>query len=72
MVQLYQKEDGTIGMRVEGKDQNILTVNPTDAIIRRKMTDGYLRLCMRGGEVFAIAYGSRMIPKAGVCEVQDC
>ena len=69
VVQLYQKEDGTVGMQADGKEQNILTVNPTDAIIRRKMTDGYLRLCMRKGEVFAIAYGSRMIPKQKEAQV---
>lgn len=63
-VRLYEKEPGVIGAEIEGEEKHILPVNPDAAIIRGKFSDGYLKLCRREGRgVFAIAYGSRMIPK---------
>lgn len=63
-VELYQKEDGCLGMRLEGKEQTILPVSPYMAIVRGKMSDGNVSLYWRGGHVFAIRYGGRMIPKS--------
>ncbi len=63
-VELYQKEDGTVGMRTDGKEQNLIPVNPRMAIIRGKMTDGNITLYWRNGKIFAIRYGGRMIPKS--------
>ena len=62
-VELYKKEDQSIGLRIDGKEQNIIPVQPQLAIIRNKMTDGILRLFKKNQQVFAIGYGGRMIKK---------
>ena len=51
-------------MRTDGKEQNLIPVNPRMAIIRGKMTDGNITLYWRNGKIFAIRYGGRMIPKS--------
>ena len=63
-IELFRKENGEIGMRLEGKEQVMIPVNPYMAIIRGKMSDGNLSLYWRNGHVFAIRYGGRMIPKS--------
>lgn len=63
-VKLYEKEPGVLGAEVDGEEKPILPVNPEAAILRSKYSDGYLHLCKReAGTVYAVSYGSRMIPK---------
>lgn len=63
--ELYRKEDGSIGAREDGVEKNIIPVSPYTAIIRGKYSDMFVRLIHneeRG--IYAIAYGSRLIPKS--------
>ena len=63
--ELYRKADGTIGAREEGVEKNIIPVSPYTAIIRNKYSDLFIRLIFneeRG--IYAMAYGSRLIPKS--------
>ncbi len=63
-LKLYEKEPGVIGIEIDGEEKPILPVNSQAAIIRGRFSDGYLRLCRKeDGEVFAVSYGSRMIPR---------
>lgn len=65
VLELYKKEDGTAGLKTDGKEQNLIPVNSSEAIIRNKMTDGYLQLCQNEADgIFAVRYGGRMIPRA--------
>lgn len=62
--ELYRREDGMPGIRAEEKDQLLIPVSPYGAIVRNKYSDMYIRLIHseeRG--IFAIAYGSRLVPK---------
>lgn len=64
-VELYKKEDGTIGARESGKEVSIIPVSPKNAIFRNKYSDLFIRLIQnekRG--IYAIAHGSRLIPKS--------
>ena len=63
-VKLYLKEDGSIGLTEDEKEKPLITVSPYTAIVRNPYSDLFLRLISdeeRG--IFAIAYGSRMIPR---------
>lgn len=63
-VKLYLKEDGSFGLTENGTEKPLITVNPCAALVRNPCSDLFLRLISdeeRG--IFAIAYGSRMIPR---------
>ena len=63
-VELYIGEDGRPGVREDGKEKLLIPVSPYSAIIRNKYSDLFLKLIHsqeRG--LYAIAYGSRLIPK---------
>ena len=62
-VELYQKGDGSLGMRLNEKEQNVIPVSPYMAVICGKRSDGMISLYRRNGNIFAIRYGGRMIPK---------
>ena len=62
-VELYQKEDGSLGMRLNEQEQNVIPVSPYTAVICGKRSDGMISLYRRNGNIFAIRYGGRMIPK---------
>lgn len=63
-VKLFEKEPGVIGAEVDGEEKPIIPVNGEAAILRSRYSDGYLRLCRKeNGSIYAISYGSRMIPK---------
>lgn len=63
-VKLFEKEPGVIGAEVDGEAKAILPVNGEAAILRSRYSDGYLRLCRKeSGAIYAISYGSRMIPR---------
>lgn len=57
-------EDGKVCVRADGKLQPFIMVNETVGLIRGFVKDGYLKLFKDGdGDVFAIGYGGRMLPK---------
>ena len=62
--ELYIKEDGSMGVRDDGVEKNLITVSPYTAIVRSKYSDLFIRL-IRSEErgIYAMAYGSRLIPK---------
>lgn len=63
--ELYVKEDGTIGAREEGVERDIIPVSPRTAIVRNKYSDLFIRLISSEEKgIYAIAYGSRLIPKS--------
>lgn len=63
--ELYMKEDGSLGAREDGKELPIIPVSPKTAIIRNKYSDLFIRLIQSESRgVYAIAYGSRLIPKS--------
>lgn len=62
--ELYIKEDGRPGVREDGKEKHLIPVSPYSAIVRGRYSDLFVRLIHsedRG--IYAIAYGSRLIPK---------
>ena len=62
--ELYQKDDGSMGLRDGKTEKTFITVSPYGGIIRNKYLDVFLRLI--GNEergIYAIGYGSRLIPK---------
>ena len=62
--ELFQNEDGTLSIKDENNTRAVIPVSPNTAIIRNKYSDTFLKLIEteeRG--VFAIQYGSRVIPK---------
>ncbi len=62
--ELLQNEDGTLSIKDENNTRAVIPVSPNTAIIRNKYSDTFLKLIEteeRG--VFAIQYGSRVIPK---------
>ena len=63
-LELYRKEDGTLGCREDGEEKAIIPVSPVSAIIRNPYSDLFLRLVQneeRG--IYAISCGSRLIPR---------
>ena len=63
-MELYIGEDGRPGVREDGKEKLLIPVSPYSAIIRNKYSDLFVKLIHsqeRG--LYAIAYGSRLIPK---------
>ena len=63
--ELYRKKDGSLGARENGKELPIIPVSPKSAIIRNKYSDLFIRLIQNESRgIYAIAYGSRLIPKS--------
>lgn len=62
--ELYLKEDGSLGIRDDGNEKELITVSPYTAIVRNHHSDLFIRL-IRDEErgVYGMAYGSRLIPK---------
>lgn len=57
-------EDGKVCLRADGKLQPFIMVNETVGLVRGFVKDGYVKLFKDGdGDVFAIGYGGRMLPK---------
>ena len=57
-------EDGVVGLRADGKKQPFIMVNENVGLVRGFVKDGYVKLFKNGdGDVFAIGYGGRMLPK---------
>ena len=56
-------EDGSLGMRLNEQEQNVIPVSPYTAVICGKRSDGMISLYRRNGNIFAIRYGGHMIPK---------
>lgn len=57
-------EDGKVCLRADGKRQPFIMVNETVGLVRGFVKDGYVKLFKDGdGDVFAIGYGGRMLPK---------
>lgn len=62
-VEIYLK-DGNVHVRADKKEQNFIMVNETTGLIRGFLKDAYIMLHKdENGEVFAIGYGGRMLPK---------
>ncbi len=58
------EEDGKVCLRADGEVQNFVMVQENVGVIRGYAKDAYVKLCKNGeGEVFAIGYGGRMLPK---------
>ena len=63
--ELYRKKDGSLGARENGKEIPIIPVGPKTAIVRNKYSDLFIRLIQNESRgIYAIAYGSRLIPKS--------
>ncbi len=63
--EIFAKEDGTPGLRSEEKELNMVTVSPEAAVVRGKYSDTPVKLIRdEKGHVFAVQYGSRLIPRA--------
>lgn len=63
VVEIYV-ENGQVGVRADGKVQPFIMVNETTGLIRGYAKDAYIKLFKDGdGDVFAIGYGGRMLPK---------
>ncbi|MBQ6834813.1 MAG: beta-lactamase family protein [Lachnospiraceae bacterium] len=57
-------EDGKVCVRADGKLQPFMMVNETTGLIRGLLKDAYIKLYKdEDGQVFAIGYGGRMLPK---------
>jgi len=62
--EIIQNEDGTLSIKDENGTRDIITTGPENALIINKYSDTFLKLIEteeRG--IFAIQYGSRVIPK---------
>lgn len=63
--ELYRKKDGNLGARENGKEIPIIPVGPRTAIVRNQYSDLFIRLIQNESRgIYAIAYGSRLIPKS--------
>ena len=65
VVEMYEKTDGCVGLREDGKEKHLIPTGPQTAIVRNLYTDTFVKLVHteeRG--YYAIQYGSRMIPKS--------
>lgn len=63
--ELYRKKDGSLGARENGKEIPIIPVGPKTAIVRNQYSDLFIRLIQNESRgIYAIAYGSRLIPKS--------
>ena len=63
LVEIFE-ENGTVGLRADGKVQPFIMVNETVGLVRGFVKDGYVKLFKDGdGDVFAIGYGGRMLRK---------
>lgn len=63
-LELYKKENGQIGVINNGKKLHVIPIYPRAAMIRAKMSDGFMRLHITEEKgLFALTYGSRMFPK---------
>ena len=63
VVEIFE-EDGTVGLRADGKVQPFIMVNENVGLVRGFAKDGYVKLFKDGdGNVFAIGYGGRMLRK---------
>ncbi len=57
-------EDGNVCLFADGKKQPFIMVNENVGLVRGFVKDGYVKLFKDGeGDVFAIGYGGRMLPK---------
>ncbi len=64
VAELYEKEDGSAGLRTDGEEKHLIPTGPQTAIVRSRYTDTFVKLIHteeRG--LYAIQYGSRMIPR---------
>lgn len=69
-LEIFEKNPGEPGLILDGEEKPLIPVAPDAAIIRNRYSDGFLRLLRReDGSLFAAAYGSRLIPKAGVFDL---
>ena len=57
-------EDGRVCVRADGKLQPFIMVNETTGLLRGLLKDAYIKLYKdEEGQVFAIGYGGRMLPR---------
>lgn len=62
-VVIYEREDKSLGVRADGAERIAIPLSQNMAVLCGRFSDGFIRLCRREGHVFAIQYGSRMLPK---------
>ena len=62
-VVIYEREDGGLGIRADGNERIAIPVSQNLAMLSGKYADGFVKLCRKSGKVFAVQYGSRMLPK---------
>ena len=56
-------ENGTLQATVDGKERKVVTTSPRMAAVIGRYSDGFIRLYFRDGEVFAVHFGSRILPR---------
>lgn len=62
--EIYEKEDGTPGLRSEGKEKKLQTISPNSAAVINPYTDTVVKpVYSRERGVYAVLYGSRLIPR---------
>ena len=62
--ELYRKADGTVGMKDETGEKDLITIGPDTAVVRYPYADTFCQVIRsRKRGVYALQYGSRLIPK---------
>lgn len=67
-VEIFRRADGSLGVRADGAERIAVPVGQNQAMLIGRFSDGFIRLFRRDNEngedeVFALQYGSRMLPK---------
>lgn len=71
LIELYKKEDGSIGMRNAGKETDIRPVHPYLAITKGKLTDGYLKLLHDEKRGVWAVFNGRIVPRKKAGDKDD-
>ena len=62
--EIYKRKDGAVVVKEEDKEKVLIPVSSKSAIIRGKYSDLFVRLIESEEKgIYAVAYGSRLIPK---------
>ena len=63
-VRLSAADDGSLKVFVDGSERKAVMLSPRTAAVIGRYSDGFIKLYVReGNDVFAIHYGSRIIPR---------